>query len=611
MRSISRSTIAVIAALAAVGSLAAASIASAATAPKPAKTLVCKDVTAKGGAFKATGIRVTRMGCAEARNDLASWLKQGSKSLPHVKNYWHSRKVAGGKWLSEYGNKKARPTITFIIKVVPKPKPAPVPTPTPAPQPAPDTQAPAITLDSPVDGAHYDLGQVVTAHFACTDNVGLATCSGTVADGYAIPTDKLGGHTFTVTATDKAGNTATKSVTYSVADTTGPKVLISAPVDGQRVESGSTLTAYYTCTDNAAVATCFGTVASGATIPTNVPGTFKFSVTATDTAGNVTTVSVTYTVGDATPPQITITSPTTGATYTWAQGQKAAYTCSDNVAVASCTASVGGVISVANGAVLPASGVPTAGASTLTVTAKDTSGNTSTQMVTNYVVQPAGYYALTFHDGPDPTYTQPVLNALAGVNAHATFFLIGVNANLYPGIAKTIVTSGMQVGNHTMNHHDIASSFNNPFYQRSDPMPFGDSATKEITDGKNAIIAATGVTPKWFEPPYGDYGIDGNVQGYVTAAGETLCAWTVDSTDSADPVPSSATIVANATTVQTGGIIEMHDASQQTVDSIGPIVTQLAAKGLLPGQIVSSATGVPGPFGSPQPSFYCSAGAWS
>jgi peptidoglycan/xylan/chitin deacetylase (PgdA/CDA1 family) len=598
--------------------------------------LVCKDVTAKGGIYKATGIRVTGIGCAEARNDLASWLKQGSRFLPHNGKYWHSRKIAGGKWLAEYGTKKLRPTITFMIQAIPVPTPKPTanppaPTPTPAPSapaPAPDTQAPAITLDSPSDGARYNVGQTVIAHFSCTDNVAVAKCSGTVPDGAAIATDKPGSQSFAVTAVDTAGNTIAKTVVYSVGDATPPAVLISSPFAGRQVEAGATLVASFSCKDNVDVTTCYGTssdnqiIFNNETIPTNLPGPQKFAVTATDSSGNVTTASVSYTVVDTTPPQITITSPTTGANYSW--GQKAAYTCSDTVKVASCTADVGGMIPVANNTALPASGVPTAGQSTFTVTATDAAGNRATKMVSPYLVQPLGQYALTFHDGPNPQYTPQVLTNLASVNAHATFFLIGVNAQANAGLAKAIVNAGMQVGNHTMNHRDIGSPFNNPFYQSQYALPFGDSATKEITDGKNAIMAATGVTtpPKWFEPPFGDYGTDSTVQGLVAAAGETLCAWTVDSTDSLDTVPPFTTIVDRVVNgwsdkdgtypgVAAGGIIEMHDASAETAASVVPIVTQLASKGLLPGEIRAYPTGFPGPFGSPQPAFYCTAGPWS
>ncbi|MFN2615567.1 MAG: polysaccharide deacetylase family protein, partial [Thermoleophilaceae bacterium] len=33
--------------------------------------------------------------------------------------------------------------------------------------------------------------------------------------------------------------------------------------------------------------------------------------------------------------------------------------------------------------------------------------------------------ALTFDDGPDPDATGPVLDALDGIGAHATFFVVG------------------------------------------------------------------------------------------------------------------------------------------------------------------------------------------
>ena len=45
---------------------------------------------------------------------------------------------------------------------------------------------------------------------------GLDTCVGTVANGHAIDTSTLGDHTFTVTATDQAGNVTTTVSHYSV-----------------------------------------------------------------------------------------------------------------------------------------------------------------------------------------------------------------------------------------------------------------------------------------------------------------------------------------------------------------------------------------------------------
>jgi peptidoglycan/xylan/chitin deacetylase (PgdA/CDA1 family) len=306
----------------------------------------------------------------------------------------------------------------------------------------------------------------------------------------------------------------------------------------------------------------------------------------------------------ATPPTITIASPGNGASFTWGQAAKAQFSCSDNVPVTSCTATVG-TVNVANGASLPTSGAPGPGTRTLTVTATDSSGNKSTQSV-SYVVQPAGYYAIELHDGPNAQFTQPALDALASVNAKANFFLIGENVTANPALAQEEVARGMLIGNHTQTHADVGPS-TSPYFVAPGPIA-PDTASLEIQNGATSIINATGVTPTLFMPPYGDYGTDSTVQNLVTSlTGETLCAWTVDSTDSDSPLPSTAAIVASAETVQAGGMIEMHDSSQNTANAIPTIVTDLRNnKGLQPGKMYANpAVSVPGPFGDPQPAFHC------
>ena len=74
--------------------------------------------------------------------------------------------------------------------------------------PPPDLTPPTVTITTPADGAVYAVGQVVLADYDCTDEAGgsgLATCDGPVANGDPIDTS-LGTHTFTVSATDVAGN---------------------------------------------------------------------------------------------------------------------------------------------------------------------------------------------------------------------------------------------------------------------------------------------------------------------------------------------------------------------------------------------------------------------
>ena len=84
---------------------------------------------------------------------------------------------------------------------------------------AEDTTPPAITLNTPADGAQYLLGQIVNADYACQDEVdgsGLASCVGTVANSSPIDTASVGSKSFTVNATDNTGNPSSLTHNYSV-----------------------------------------------------------------------------------------------------------------------------------------------------------------------------------------------------------------------------------------------------------------------------------------------------------------------------------------------------------------------------------------------------------
>ncbi len=59
---------------------------------------------------------------------------------------------------------------------------------------------------------------------------------------------------------------------------------------------------------------------------------------------------------------------------------------------------------------------------------------------------------LTFDDGPDPTNTPIVLALLKEYHIHATFFLIGKQAEQYPELVKRIFAEGHAIGNHSFNH---------------------------------------------------------------------------------------------------------------------------------------------------------------
>jgi hypothetical protein len=81
-----------------------------------------------------------------------------------------------------------------------------------------DTTPPTITVSVPVAGSSVLVGSALVADYECTDDSGVVSCTGDVADGAAIDTSAVGERTFAVTAADALGNSAAASVPYSVVD---------------------------------------------------------------------------------------------------------------------------------------------------------------------------------------------------------------------------------------------------------------------------------------------------------------------------------------------------------------------------------------------------------
>ena len=98
--------------------------------------------------------------------------------------------------------------------------------------------------------------------------------------------------------------------------------------------------------------------------------------------------------------------------------------------------------------------------------------------------------ALTFDDGPHPRYTPVILDILKEYGIHATFFVIGQNADLYPAPLKRAVREGHEIGNHTYSH---------PHMKRISAQ----EARVEIDKCQKKIQELTGKTPTLFRPPEG------------------------------------------------------------------------------------------------------------
>ena len=81
-----------------------------------------------------------------------------------------------------------------------------------------DRKAPGVAVVAPADGGVYQFNKTALAAFDCADGgSGVASCTGTVANGWAFDTSSVGTKSFVVTATDAVGNISSTTVSYTVA----------------------------------------------------------------------------------------------------------------------------------------------------------------------------------------------------------------------------------------------------------------------------------------------------------------------------------------------------------------------------------------------------------
>lgn len=115
-----------------------------------------------------------------------------------------------------------------------------------------------------------------------------------------------GNHTLTIMATDKAGNSKTETITYTV-DNTSPTISFNLTQNGF-YHFKNLPENYYTTSDNNQVVSVVQSAYDKS------EGTHELTVTAMDAAGNKTTATIKYTV-DNTAPVVSIEKPKAGGYY--------------------------------------------------------------------------------------------------------------------------------------------------------------------------------------------------------------------------------------------------------------------------------------------------------
>ena len=172
----------------------------------------------------------------------------------------------------------------------------------------------------------------------------------------------------------------------------------------------------------------------------------------------------------------------------------------------------------------------------------DVFGNVYYRLPTNEKI-----VALTFDDGPNGTATTDTLKILQDAQIHATFFVVGVNVEYYPDIAKQIVTDGNEIENHSLYHDRV--------------LPFETQKTIEnqLLETNKIIFDATGATPQFFRPPFGfrtPWALDA-----ARKAGFRVVTWN-DLTGDYNQISPAAIEKNILLQVHPGAIIVLHDGDE-------------------------------------------------
>jgi len=115
------------------------------------------------------------------------------------------------------------------------------------------------------------------------------------------------------------------------------------------------------------------------------------------------------------------------------------------------------------------------------------------QYPAGYRVEQYGYHptqvALSFDDGPDPSWTPKILDILKKKNVKGTFMLIGSQAQENVGLMQRIVREGHEIGNHTYTHPDISEISTRQLQL-------------ELNLTERLFVSKLGIQPLYFRPPY-------------------------------------------------------------------------------------------------------------
>ncbi len=155
--------------------------------------------------------------------------------------------------------------------------------------------------------------------------------------------------------------------------------------------------------------------------------------------------------------------------------------------------------------------------------------------------------ALTYDDGPNPPYTDRIIDVLERERVHATFFVVGRAVAAYPWEVRREVRDGDAIGNHTWGHHHLI-------------MMTRAEIRRSLQRTADAIYAAAGIHTHLMRPPFGAR--DWLVLHVVHSMGYTVVMWSVPLAKDWEYPPAPVIAKRILRYVGDGSIIVLHDGNR-------------------------------------------------
>ncbi|HBV99029.1 MAG: hypothetical protein JL50_18725 [Peptococcaceae bacterium BICA1-7] len=174
--------------------------------------------------------------------------------------------------------------------------------------------------------------------------------------------------------------------------------------------------------------------------------------------------------------------------------------------------------------------------------------------------------ALSFDDGPEPSYTLPALHTLAQKGARATFFVVGSQAAKHPDIILEMTRQGHEVANHTWSHPDMNEVTTGELVNEV-------KATNQLIEG------LTGDKNIYFRPPKGIIGPEGRKALFGEGCQIVMWSICIESREVLNPREMAQRVLDQ---VSPGQIILLHDGRldrTKTIQALPFLLDGLKEKG--------------------------------